>query len=366
MNKRKLLTGLLIFCLFFQMTCTTAAAAESGAAYTYTVTFYAGNQGAFTGTEGIYVYTDRFAVADGITKSMRDDGSAITVKGLKAGYRISFNDIPVNLAEDSRYYVRGLRQSGRDNATVAAPSFEVQQDADYVVVYGIRGNTVSYEVRYEDADGNTIAPSREYIGNVGDRPVVAFLYIEGYEPQAYNLVKALTENAAENVFTFVYSRIETGENQPPAPAPDGTPEPEDGNQPPAPVPGDETPADAEVPVPGDGTPGDAGAPVPEGGAEADAGVPDDEGGTPADEGVDIPDDNIPQDDGPDQLIDLDDEDVPLADAGDGNNPLAVFDPEQQDGRTNMLRALAVGLGGAVILLVMTLILIKKKKDNKKQ
>ena len=234
MNKRKLLTGLLIFCLFFQMTCTTAAAAESGAAYTYTVTFYAGNQGAFTGTEGIYVYTDRFAVADGITKSMRDDGSAITVKGLKAGYRISFNDIPVNLAEDSRYYVRGLRQSGRDNATVAAPSFEVQQDADYVVVYGIRGNTVSYEVRYEDADGNTIAPSREYIGNVGDRPVVAFLYIEGYEPQAYNLVKALTENAAENVFTFVYNRIETGGNQPPAPAPDGTPAPEDGNQPLAP------------------------------------------------------------------------------------------------------------------------------------
>ena len=353
MNKRKILTGLLIFCLFFQMTCTTAAAEESGAAYTYTVTFYAGNQGAFTGTEGVSVYTNGFSVAGGITKTMRDDGSAITVKGLKAGYRISFNDIPVNLAEDSRYYVRGLRQSGRDNATVSAPSFEVQQDADYVVVYGIRGNTVSYEVRYEDADGNTIAPSREYIGNVGDRPVVAFLYIEGYEPQAYNLVKALTENAAENVFTFVYNRIETGGGQQPEPIPGGEPTDEGGNQEPGTVPGG-TPADGEVTV-------------PEGGVPADEEVTVPEGGTPADEGTDIPDEDIPQDDGPDQLIDLDDEDVPLADVGDENNPLAVFDPKQQDGRTNMLRALAVGLGGAGILLVTTLILvIRKKKGNKNQ
>ena len=341
MNKRKFLTGLLIFCLFFQMTCTTSAAAESGTAYTYTVTFYAGNQGAFTGTEGISVYTSGFSVADGITKSMRDDGSAITVKGLKAGYRISFNDIPVNLAEDSRYYVRGLRQSGRDNATVSAPSFEVRQDADYVVVYGIRGNTVSYEVRYEDADGNTIAPSRQYIGNVGDRPVVAFLYIEGYEPQAYNLVKALTENAAENVFTFVYNRVETGGGQP-APAPEG------GGQP--------------VPTPeGGGQP----VPVPEGGTPVDADRPE-EDVTPVDDGTDIPDEDIPTDDGPEELVDLDDEDVPLANPGDGKNPFAVFDPNEQDGRTNMLRALAVGLGGAGILLVMTFLLLrKKKKDNKK-
>ncbi len=361
MNKRKFLTGLLIFCLFFQMTCTTSAAAESGTAYTYTVTFYAGNQGAFTGTEGISVYTSGFSVADGITKSMRDDGSAITVKGLKAGYRISFNDIPVNLAEDSRYYVRGLRQSGRDNATVSAPSFEVRQDADYVVVYGIRGNTVSYEVRYEDADGNTIAPSRQYIGNVGDRPVVAFLYIEGYEPQAYNLVKALTENAAENVFTFVYNRVETGGGQP-APAPEGggqpAPAPEGGGQPaPAPEGGGQP-----VPTPeGGGQP----VPVPEGGTPVDADRPE-EDVTPVDDGTDIPDEDIPTDDGPEELVDLDDEDVPLANPGDGKNPFAVFDPNEQDGRTNMLRALAVGLGGAGILLVMTFLLLrKKKKDNKK-
>lgn len=33
--------------------------------------------------------------------------------------------------------------------------------------------------------------------------MVAYHYIEGYQPQAYNLTKTLSKNEAENVFTFV-------------------------------------------------------------------------------------------------------------------------------------------------------------------
>ena len=38
----------------------------------------------------------------------------------------------------------------------------------------------SYTVNYVDENGNELAPSRTYYGNVGDRPVVAYLYMDGY------------------------------------------------------------------------------------------------------------------------------------------------------------------------------------------
>ena len=47
-------------------------------------------------------------------------------------------------------------------------------------------------------------PSEVFYGNVGDKPVIACKYIEGYEPQASGLTKTLKENAAENVLTFIY------------------------------------------------------------------------------------------------------------------------------------------------------------------
>lgn len=37
--------------------------------------------------------------------------------------------------------------------------------------------------------------------------MVAYHYIEGYQPQAYNLTKTLSKNEAENVFTFVYEPV---------------------------------------------------------------------------------------------------------------------------------------------------------------
>ena len=45
-----------------------------------------------------------------------------------------------------------------------------------------------------------------YYGNVGDEPVIAYLYIDGYIPDCYNQTGKLSSNASENVFNFVYSR----------------------------------------------------------------------------------------------------------------------------------------------------------------
>ena len=179
------------------------------AEYFYTVTFYPGNHGSFQGTGMVTVDNS----ASGSSYEVSTDGGAIRISGLRAGDVVGLDaamEGAVELGEDSRYYVKGIRASGRDNSTVDASAFRVEEDRDYVVAYGIRGDLTSYVVNYQDTQGNALAPSRTYYGNVGDRPRMAYLYIEGYQPQAYNLTKTLSKNEAENVFTFVYTRVPAG------------------------------------------------------------------------------------------------------------------------------------------------------------
>ena len=171
--------------------------------YTYTVTFDAGNQGNLTGTQGISVQS--------ASAEVRLEGGRIVVSGLHAEDIVSFDAQAgaVSMNDSSKYYVKGVRQSGRDNNEMVSSSFRVEGDADYVVAYGIQGSMVSYTVNYHDEDGNELAPSRTYYGNVGDKPVVAHVYVEGYTPQALALTKTLSANEAENVFTFEYREGET-------------------------------------------------------------------------------------------------------------------------------------------------------------
>ncbi len=342
MIRRRFLTGFLTFCLLFQSASITGLAADEAGTeqktepYTYSITFYAGNQGAFAGTEGITVVESGAPGGGKVEKSMRGDGSAITVKGLQAGDQVIFSGIqsqgegaPVALGEDSPYYVRGLRKSGYDNDTVAAPSFMVEQDQDYVVAYGIKGEMVSYVIHYQDTEGNTLAPSRIFYGNVGDRPVVAFLYIEGYEPQAYNLTKELSKNEAENVFTFVYSQV-SGEGAVQETVDEGTGTTAAEGE------GGQGAGTGEGGTGGDGT---------EAAAEADG---EDAGG--AGENAEIGDEEIPLSDGPEDLVDLDDEDTPLG-----------FSLKDLDVATNMLGALVVGVSGAAALVVLLVILVKRRR-----
>ena len=160
------------------------AVSTRAAGYTYTIRFYAGQQGVFSDGRDVIVYS-----------------------GLSYGSVVSFYPGSVVLQDGGKYYVKGIRESGKDNNTVAASAFTVTGDRDYVVAYGLRGDTVAYTVNYVDIGGNLLAPSDTYYGNVGDKPVVSFAYIDGYQPQAYNLTKTLVQNEAENVFTFFYTPI---------------------------------------------------------------------------------------------------------------------------------------------------------------
>lgn len=190
--------------LLFSAVSTTANADVGGndEKYTYTVTLLAGGQGSFAGAGGVQV--------SGSGSVTYQDGGQIRITGLNYGDRISLSPQSgmVTLPEDTKYYVRGIRESGRDNNTVGNSSFEVDSDREYVIAYGIQGNMVSYRVNYQDQDGNTLLESQTFYGAVGDRPVVAFQYVDGYQPQAYNLTGTLSSNEAENVFTFTYTQVE--------------------------------------------------------------------------------------------------------------------------------------------------------------
>ena len=160
---------------------TMSVMADDTTPYTYKVTLSAGNKGTINGQNKI----EQTDIASGSTVTF------------------NLNDIQVT---DDKYYVKGIRLSGRDNdEALAAPSFTVDKDTDYVVAYGIKGNMVAYTVNYQDASGKSLAESQTFYGNVGDKPVVAYRYVENYIPDALALTKTLSDNESENVFTFTYT-----------------------------------------------------------------------------------------------------------------------------------------------------------------
>nr|WP_300834434.1 hypothetical protein [uncultured Acetatifactor sp.] len=192
-------------CLALSLVRGMSVPAQAAEDYTYTLRLYAGAQGTIDAS-----VVQRLSDA-GATVSI-EDGEVCVVSGLHYGEQVVF-DIQrgVALQEGSKYYRKGFRVSGEDTNSnrLANPSVTVNGDADYVVAYGIQGETVAYTVTYQDTEGNELYPSAVYYGNVGDMPVVAYQYIEGWQPQAYNLGKTLVADASQNVFDFIYTRIPT-------------------------------------------------------------------------------------------------------------------------------------------------------------
>lgn len=192
---KKFLTAVCTASLLFGL----SVSAVSAEKYTYTVTIDPGRQGKITGTAGVQV--------TGADYHIGVDAGRIVITGLHAGDKVVFNHNAgaVQLNDVSKYYIKGVQQSGRENI----PSYNVNGDMDWVVNYGVKGNMVGYTVNYQDAGGRTLAQSNKFYGNVGDKPVVAYEYIENYIPRALGLTRTLSANEADNVFTFVYDPVET-------------------------------------------------------------------------------------------------------------------------------------------------------------
>lgn len=308
---------------------TMSVMADDTTPYTYKVTLSAGNKGTINGQNKI----EQTNIASGSTVTF------------------NLNDIQVT---DDKYYVKGIRLSGRDNdEALAAPSFTVDKDADYVVAYGIKGNMVAYTVNYQDASGNSLAESQTFYGNVGDKPVVAYRYVENYIPDALALTKTLSDNESENVFTFTYTPGATDRIVETTTTVTTT------------VPGTATPAGAAGTIgaagttgaaagtgTGTGTAGTAGGTTAGGTAAGDTTTGGTAGGTTnADNSQDTTDDTTtePDEQTPKSLVDLDDEDTPK-----GN-----IDAKDKTSKT----PIAAGIGiivVAVAALVGLIVFLKKR------
>lgn len=162
----------------------------SGDAYKYRVTVYAGAQGTYKGASEV---SSEYALNDLV--------------------EIDLKDVVVT---NDKYYARGFRIAGHDNdetTGIARITFNATTDVSYEVAYGIKGSMVAYSISYVDESGKELLPSDTYYGMVGDKPVVSFRYIEGYLPNAFSEGKTLSDNAADNVFTFTYRKSGTEENE---------------------------------------------------------------------------------------------------------------------------------------------------------
>ena len=184
--KKRLIAVLTIVMMLFTMGAAQAFAegeeTGDGGAYKYKVTVYAGNQGHF---------------ADGKTwsKTYEFESNTGTIDLESLGF----------VLDNDKYYVRGFRQAGHDNdETTGAQTmnFTVTEDCDFEIAYGIKGNMTDYTVRYVDAAGNELHAPDTFYGKVGDKPMVAFRYIEGFLPSSYNITGTLKETGNEFVFTY--------------------------------------------------------------------------------------------------------------------------------------------------------------------
>ena len=326
---KKMYTSLLILSVMFLMVGQNVLAQETDeTGYTYTVRLSAGNQGELTG-EGITVVRgDDNANPEGT--SVRREGNMMVVSGLQYDDKVYIIPGDAAKATDERYSIRGVRRSGRDNSEAVQSTGSIASDMDYVIAYRVSGNMVRYTVQYLDAAGNNLLPSDTYYGNPGERQYVSARYVDGYLPQAYNLVMTLSPNEAENVYTFRYTPVEAG----------GTTATEGGG----------TTTTTTGTGAGAGTTGAGAAGAGAGAAGAD----DTAAGADAGVGGDVaavPDEEVPLDEGPEDLVDLDDEEVPLANMN-----------QERPGKIMSYLPVYIGIGlVAAIALVATAIYLRKRR-----
>ncbi|MBQ6622301.1 MAG: hypothetical protein IJH75_05660 [Mogibacterium sp.] len=179
--KRKWILPLLIAMIF-----TFCSVLQVSAQTTYKVQIYSGSQGHFAGDTK--VWEQEFEPGDTVDISLSD-----------LGYEL----------DNSKYYVRGFRITGHDNDETTGfqnLNFVADTDVSYEVAYGLKGALVSYTVQYQDENGNTLRSNDKLYGMPGDKPVVAYRYVEGYQPRAYNLAKTLSTDESQNIITFIYDK----------------------------------------------------------------------------------------------------------------------------------------------------------------
>ena len=133
-------------------------------------------------------------------------GSNTTVElTVKSGDSVNYLDyMPTNV--DEYYYFKGFHISGQEGA---APPSTIERDLMIVASYGIEGDMAKITVHYQTANGAQLANDDELRGKIGDKPVVPARHIDNYIPNAYNYTFTLT---GDREVTFVYTPVPVQQN----------------------------------------------------------------------------------------------------------------------------------------------------------
>ena len=115
----------------------------------------------------------------------------------------------VNAEYKDKFFIRGIVEAGYDYSVdgLSAPNVLVDSDKDFVLVYGVYGDVVQYTVRYITADGVALATETVGYSNAGEQIIVGCKDVTGYLPQAYNLAKTLDVDESKNILEFIYTPI---------------------------------------------------------------------------------------------------------------------------------------------------------------
>ncbi len=164
------------------------AAMPASAAYNYTVTVSSGLHG-------------ELAVQGNKVADAQNGGERMPLS-FAYGQEWNPNNYPVNVIGE-KYYFKGYHIAGHEGVIGA---MNITKDIDLVATFGLKGNMVKYIIHYQDRKGKTLRADDEYYGNVGDKPVVAYVYIEGYRPVNTKNVTFTLKEGEVREFTFVYTR----------------------------------------------------------------------------------------------------------------------------------------------------------------
>lgn len=196
----------LFMALMLAVTMCLSLKVDTKAAYKYTVRIYAGKQGTFNQSKAKQVL-------DPISSNISYGSKVIVIKDVTTQDSVQlYAEGMVNVSDSSKYLVKGLRKSGTDNDTVN-PSQRIKGDQDFVIGYKMVDELVEYTIHYVDGNNNKIASDETHYGNAGESMVVAFPYIEGYTPRAYNGRITLSSDESKNEFYFPYRQITQQEEE---------------------------------------------------------------------------------------------------------------------------------------------------------
>ena len=188
-----IVTMLVLFLLIFPLSANAEETTKE-----YTVIYRPGNIAKFS-EELIQKYEERYG-EDKVSVSQATGSISITVPaGVYYPEAPQASEIVLDEAHQGRYYV----------TTGWIPTDEiVMQDDDYVVDYGALVDAVDYTIRYVDKEtGMDLATPLMSQGNAGDKITAAAKVIENYTWDEY-LTEMTLDKEGENViiFSYTYSR----------------------------------------------------------------------------------------------------------------------------------------------------------------